>query len=275
MVTITKDNQDAISYVSDFIDGQWQEDSNRYIGIGYDDGAFRKATIRGYCLAEQGNVCCYCSKEIDNSSNTQLEHIIPRAKETLESYFVYSPILSQNIVLQSFFAKSTERKTTPPFPHHIAYQNIVASCNGITFNSSEDFTCCNRNREDYFIPPYNLVPNNIVYLNDGTIYSTIDTTYEEKGIQYDCITRLNLNKQTLKNIRRMWFLFANSDVTENELINANNENRILEVITLHIEASPFKLPSDRNVIDSFKTLYTWDILLKYRYFLNYFRTNNN
>jgi len=273
MVTITKDNQDAISYVSDFIDGQWQVDSHRYIGIGYDDGAFNKATLRGYCLAEQGYVCCYCSREIENSSKTQLEHLIPRARETnqeiLDRYFGYSPILSQNIVLHSDFAASTEMQTTPPFPHHIAYQNIVASCNGKTFKFSEDFTCCNHNRGNDFVPPFNLMPDSIRYEKDGTIYYTHDE------IDNRFIKPLNLNKEILKRIRRIWFLFANSEVTEDELNNAKNAEIIIEVMTLHLEINRFKSPSDRNIIDSFKTVDNWNTLMNYRYFLNYFRNNNN
>jgi hypothetical protein len=272
MVTLEKNNQEAIAFVSEFIENQWQDDSNKYIGIGFDDGAFNKTTLKGYCLAEQENVCCYCSREIDKSSNTQLEHIIPRAKktnqDTLERYFVYSPILSENIVLQSIFADSTERQSTPPFPHHIAYHNIVATCNGKTIETTEDTTCCNRNRGDDFVPPFNLMASSIAYLKDGTIY------YINDEINYRNINPLNLNKDLLKNIRRIWFLFANTDVTENELLNANNQEKILEVITLYLEVSTFKSPSDRNVIDSFKTLSNWGTLMKYLYFLNYFRTNN-
>lgn len=272
MVTLEKNRQDAIREVSEFIDGQWQTDSNRYIGIGYDDGAFNKATLKDYCLAEQEYVCCYCSREIDNSRNTELEHIIPRSvstSEALQPYLDFSPILASNVVLHQGFRLSTERQTTPPFPHHIAYHNIVASCNGKTIDTSEDTTCCNRNRGNEFIPPFNLMANSIFYLNDGTIY------YINDEIDNRNINPLNLNKDLLRNIRRMWFLFATSEATEDELINANNEEGILEVITLHLEVSSFKSTSDRNIIDSFKTLSNFGTLMKYRYFLNYFRTNNN
>lgn len=278
MVNLNKDNQDAIAYVSNFIDGQWQNDSNRYIGVGYDDGAFNKATLKGYCLEEQNNVCCYCSREIENNPQTELEHIIPRARNIdnveLQRYFLYSNILSQNIILQSEFSAATALQETPPFPHHIAYHNIVASCNGITFKSSEDFTCCNRKREDDFIPPYNLIQNNIFYLNDGTIYSTIDTTYFEQGIPYKSITHLNLNKQTLKNIRRIWFLLSKTDVDINELLQATSIAEFKEIFTLYLRVHLLKVPSDNNLIDSFENETSWKVLMQYKYFLTYFRNNN-
>lgn len=273
MITLEKNNQNAIADVSLFIENQWQDDSNRYIGLGYDDGAFDKRTLKQYCLAEQGYVCCYCSREIDNSKYTQLEHIIPRAKNIdnseLLQYFRFSLVLSQNIMLQSDFCALNTKLNTPPFPHHIAYQNILASCNGKTINSSEDPTCCNRNRSNDFVPPFNLMPNSISYDRDGTIF------YVNDEIDNRYIKPLNLNKDLLRRIRRIWFLFASSNITEDELIHTNNEEEIIEIFTLYVEVNPYKFPTDRNTIDSFKTLSNWNTLMKYRYFLNYFRTNNN
>jgi hypothetical protein len=278
MVSLNKNNQTAIDYVTNFINGQWLENNiggNEYRNIGYN--SINRTQYKTYCLQEQENVCCYCSREIANNPNTELEHIIPRSvatNEALQPYFSLSNILADNTVLQEDFRLSTERQATPPFPHHIAYQNIVASCNGITFKSSEDFTCCNRKRQDDFIPPYNLIQNNIVYLPDGTIYSTIDTTYEEQGIQYDSITRLNLNKQTLKNIRRIWFLLASSDVNINQLTQATTIENYSEIFTLYLRVNPRKVTSDNNLIDSFENETSWKVLMQYKYFLNYFRNNN-
>lgn len=119
MLTISKNLQQAIEHVSTFINGQWQSDSNKYIGIGYDDGAFDKATLKGFCLDEQEKVCCYCSREIFDAPSTQLEHIIPRDKSTdqsvLDKYFEYARILQENIVLQSVFSDTEEKLATPRF----------------------------------------------------------------------------------------------------------------------------------------------------------------
>ncbi len=278
MVTIEKNKQAAIDYVNEFIKGQWLENNNggfEYRNI--DFNSINRTIYKTYCLEEQEYVCCYCSREIANNNHTELEHIIPRSvttNEVLQHYFSLSNILADNIVLQEVFRLSTAQETPPPFPHHIAYQNIVASCNGITFKSSEDFTCCNRNREDFFIPPYNLIPNNIVYLNDGTIYSNIDTNHKEQGIPYESLTHLNLNKQVLKNVRRIWFLLANSDVHLNQLLQASNIDDYKEIFTLFLRVNPMKAISDNNLIDSFENTTSWTVLMQYKYFLDYFRNNN-
>lgn len=273
MVQITKNNQEAIDCLSSFINGQWLENNNggfEYRNIGYDH--INKATYRNFCLEEQNNVCCYCSKEIDNSPTTELEHIIPKAvidNPALQRYFEYSSILAQNIVLQNNFTAASSLQVMPPFPHHIAYHNIVASCNGRIIDTSEDFTCCNRNRSNDFIPPFNLMPKSIDYMNDGTVY------YVNDEIDNRHIKPLNLNKDLLKSIRRIWLLFAKSDVTEAELVDVANEAKIKEIIALHLDANPLKSSTDGKIIDSFKTLQLWETLMKYKYFLHYFRTNNN
>lgn len=278
MVSLNKNNQTAIDYVTNFINGQWLENNSggfEYNNIDYN--SINRTHYKTFCLAEQENVCCYCSREIVNNHHTELEHIIPRAvdaEEALQPYFNFSNILADNIVLQESFRAATIQQTPPPFPHHIAYQNIVASCNGITFKSSEDFTCCNRKREDDFIPPYNLIQNNIFYLHDGTIYSTIDTTYLEQGIQYKSITHLNLNKQTLKNIRRIWFLLSKTDVDINVLLQATSIAEFKEIFTLYLRVHLLKVPSDNNLIDSFENETSWKVLMQYKYFLTYFRNNN-
>ncbi len=272
MVTLLKNNQTAINHVSDFINGQWLENNDggfNYRNIDYD--SINRSEYRRFCLKEQENVCCYCGREIADNNFTELEHIIPRSVTTIEGlqpYFALSSILSNNIVLQESFRQSTTQQTLPPFPHHIAYHNIVASCNGKTIQSSENLTCCNRHRKDDFIPPFNLMPKCVGYANDGNVYYI----YDENDNQY--INPLNLNKVLLKHIRRIWFLFSRSDVNEQDLAQVNNEASILEVITLHLEVNPFKELIDRNIIDSFKTLSNWNTLMKYRYFLNYFRINN-
>jgi hypothetical protein len=270
MVSINKDNQQAITNVSNFISMQWQEESNRYINIDYD--SINKTEYKINCLSEQQYVCCYCSREIENTPQTELEHIIPRSIHTpdsLQRYLDFSPILLNNIILQEDFRKSTEEQNTPPFPHHIAYQNIVASCNGKIKDTSENITCCNRKREDTFIPPFNLMPKSIKYLKDGSIY------YENDEIDNRFINSLNLNKVLLKKIRRIWFLFTASGVTLDDLLKINTLEQIKEIITLHIDINPLKTVADSTSIHSFKNEANWKMLMNYKYFFNYFIIPNH
>lgn len=272
MVHLTKDNKTAITFVSTFIKGQWLPNNNggnEYLNIGYDD--INKTHYKSFCLAEQENVCCYCSRKIDDRSEIELEHIIPRSvkgNEKLQEYFDYSDILKQNVVLQEVFRLSKIQQATPPFPHHIAYHNIVASCNGRTFAPSDDFTCCNRKRENEFIPPLNLMVQCIGYENDGTMVYLPDIQNREY------INTLNLNKQALKNIRRLWFLFSRSIVTINELLAATTEEDYMELLTIHIFANPLKVLSDNRLIDTFSVESAWNVFMAYKYFLSFYRNNN-
>jgi len=272
MVSLDKDNKTAIDYVSEFIAGQWLENNDggyEYRNIGYDN--INKAAYRAFCLEEQENVCCYCSREIDDSLHTELEHIIPRSvknEQELQQYFNYSSILAKNVRLQEGFRVSAVQQITPPFPHHIAYHNIVASCNGRTFDTSEDFTCCNRIREDSFIPPLNLMGKCIAYENDGTI------VYLPEMQNRVYINTLNLNKQKLKDIRRLWFLFSRTPVTIDDLLAATTEDDYKVLLTIHIITNPLRFFSDNRLIDTFNVEAAWSIFMNYKYFLNFYRNNN-
>lgn len=101
MVSINKDNQQAITDVSSFISRQWQEESNSYINIDFD--SINKTEYKINCLSEQQYVCCYCSREIENTPQTELEHIIPKSINTIDSlqqYLDLSPILLTHIARQ-------------------------------------------------------------------------------------------------------------------------------------------------------------------------------
>lgn len=196
---------------------------------------------------------------------TELEHIIPRAKQSIEDfepYYASSHILQQNVVPQNSFETATNERNMPPFPHHIAYHNIVASCNGRTFESSEDFTCCNRKRGDDFIPPFNLMKDSVGYLPDGTI------VYLKELKNRDYFEILNLNKETLRNIRRLWYLFSQSNLSAQLLDNAVE---LEEIITVHaIAHSPTPI-EDIKLLETFSNQTMWNAFKKYSYFLTYYK----
>lgn len=265
MIRLDKTNDEAIQHVAGFIKRQWSEDSNRYINISYND--IDKSEYRKFCLKEQNNFCCYCSRQIDDSSATELEHIIPRSKKTdeivLGKYFEHSDILAKNIVLQDVFKSSDQIQTPPPFPHHIAYHNIVASCNGKTFEESDEFTC-NRARKDDFIPPFNVMEDCITYLQDGTVLYSMDITKSEY------IASLNLNKQVLKDIRRLWFLLAKSDIPFEEIQQATTESDYRRILTLCTATSRFKRATDDALRLSFSTKAKWNVFITFQYFYHFF-----
>lgn len=258
MVSLEKNNPHAIAFVQDFIQGQWQED--KYVNIGY--GNINKHTLRTFCAEEQHWICCYCCRDISHPGDITLEHIIPRAcnDDEFQKYIALSPILHDNVVLQDVFANAEEMRTPPPFPHHIAYHNIVAACNGRVSDYTEEFTCCNPERGEVFLPPFNLMGDCITYHPDGTV-SYEDTEY---------VNLLNLNKGLLKKIRQLWYLFATSDIIWQDIQDANTEQDRAVLFAVYI-LNGENLRAKSNLTNMFRLEDFWKIFLKYSYFFNRFR----
>lgn len=281
MIYVSKTNQKAIDFVSNFLNCGFNEEENRYIGIGYAQIRNQVNIFRGFFVAEQQGKCCYCCRTIDNSSRTELEHIIPQSKNTIDEfqrYYDLSNILRDNVVPQSIFESATTQLATPPFPHHIAYHNIVASCDGRNFASSVSgsFTCCNRKRGNDFIPPFNLMENSIEYLPDGTI------VYKNAPENRDYFEILNLDKALLNQIRRLWFLFSKSSLHLDDILNDNFANviteeivSITEKIVAHAIANSDFPMEDSNLTATFSTSDTWNVFKQYYYFFDYYREKNN
>ncbi|WP_121965002.1 hypothetical protein [Myroides sp. N17-2] len=271
MIYLDKTNTSAIKYVEDFINNNWlpynDNDDCKYINIDFRDIKNPVSTFKAFFVEEQENICCYCSRKILNDNNTELEHIIPYALSDIlefQLYYDLSPILENNVMPQDTFINTLTKRILPKYPHRIAYHNIVASCNGQTFKGSEGFTCCNRERGNEFIPPFNLIHNSISYLKDGTI------VYLEDLENQNGINILNLNKPLLQHIRRLWYLFSLSDLTINEIF--QYELPLDEHIVINaINHSP-QIEKDTNLLKVF-TNGLWDIFTQYSFFFNYYRIN--
>lgn len=280
MIYLTKDNQAAITYVAEFLDSNWLEQENgnyKYQNIGYRDIKNPVQRYRNFFVEEQRGKCCYCCRDIQNDHHTELEHIIPRSKfnvESFEPYYRYSSILHDHVVPQAIFEEKQglkdDKLVCPPFPHHIAYHNIVASCNGRTFESSANFTCCNRIRKDDFIPPFNLMQDSIRYLPDGSIVFEQDIA----GLTY--LNLLNVTKPILKSIRRLWYLFSKSTLTLAEVVNTSGQKK--QLFEYIVENAIVHAPAETTVEDyklagTFSEPVRWSSFVCYSYFFNYYRDN--
>ncbi|KFE98996.1 hypothetical protein [Chryseobacterium luteum] len=271
MIYIDKTNQEAIDFVTTFIDFNWLEQNDKtykYQNIGYPQIKNPVKRFRAFFVDEQNNKCCYCCRDIVNDNSTELEHIIPKTKSILidfEPYYQHSNVLRQNVVPQSIFELSISKLNKPPFPHHIAYHNIVASCNGKTFESSEDFTCCNRERGDEFVPPFNLMQDAIEYLPDGTI------VYMRELQNRTYFEILNLSKEILINIRRLWYLFSISQLTLEQILDEKSIITLEEKINVHAIAHSPTLIEDFKLLETFSNPNIWNIFKEYSYFFDYYR----
>jgi len=274
MQQILKINQTGNTIVSDFLRGQWQGSPvNGYRNIGYNH--MPKDALRNILLAEQNNLCCYCMRHIFYTSrenkNCTLEHIIPRAVNDYNTFLRYtnqSDILNENVVIQSVFTASTVMLEIPPAPHHIAYHNLVASCDGSIWDNPNQPTrytaqFCNGHRGNEFIHPFfydGHVNENIIYDHTGLVY------YTEDDDRQTMINHLNLNYATLKKVRRVWFFISTSEFNLVQVEAANDQLSRQNILTISILDSPLQNFQDDELINTFITDLFWGILLQYRWF---------
>ena len=116
-------------------------------------------------------------------------------------------------------AQKKVKITGMPYPHFVSYHNLVASCNGATF---EDKTlvnshCCNNNRQERFVMPIYLSPdlvNGISYTSKGEL------DYDDSV--YDCSwfdkKHLNLTNSWITLVRRIWCKISKSGYTDISIV---------------------------------------------------------
>lgn len=117
---------------------------------------YRKRLVN-ILLENQQNRCCYCLRKLktaqceeDSDEVVTLEHIIPRGFESGNGklpYYQSAPELSPEEVVMTDEYEQTYDQSKLGLPHKVAYNNIVASCNG-TFpyvrnqNEGKSKICC-------------------------------------------------------------------------------------------------------------------------------------
>ena len=156
---------------------------------GYNHRVFRKRLIN-VLLENQHNLCCYClrklktnQREEDSDKVVTLEHIIPRsytrANNQELSYYQNVPELSlTEVVVTDEYESLNNNQGGTAQPHKVAYNNLVASCNG-TFpyvrneNEGKSKLCCNEFRKNEKAYPIYFIENihqYIDYQSDGNVY---------------------------------------------------------------------------------------------------------
>lgn len=198
--------------VDTFIKGQWQEETHKYVNLNYK--TFRIDEMAALTIEEQGGYCCYCMRELNNmpkSKNVTLEHVIPnktKVEVDYNKYICYGALDAGHVVFGGNIDKTQQLKL-PPYPHFVAYENLVASCNGKLIEEGSAVIslhhCCNNKRKSDEIVPLFFLPNVselITYAPDGSI--AYDEIY--KKTIHDI---LNLDHKTLVLFRRGWCSICN------------------------------------------------------------------
>lgn len=223
-----------------------------------------KNQLRDLLIEEQSYLCCYCMRELLKDETTTMEHVIPKGfnQSELNLYISKYPSYFTEVVHRDCFTNSS---TTPPYPHQVAYQNIVASCKGILDEMSESSYCCNNKRRRGEIHPImfnDSVEQYVEYIAlSGEIRSC--NTADKSSID-STISNLGLNNDTLKEIRYLWALTAKKETLIQPSTNKRDAIQSLFGTDL-FSAIPIAYKK------YFKTEYYWKLLHSYRWFEGYFQ----
>ena len=167
-------------------------------------------------MSEQDNRCCYCLRRLQEGvigcdETVTIEHIVPQSFDDSNSsefvkYADFAPSIKENVSLTKIFETQPGVQSMPPFPHRVAYDNMVVSCNGSFPPGVKSSVCCNIKRESKLaLPVYfrNDVSQFVEYLNNGDIQANPASPYCTE--LREVISNAALDCPSLKEIRMVWF----------------------------------------------------------------------
>ena len=247
--------------------------SIRYQNIDY-SGSF---TSKGYrdkllklAMSSQKKYCCYCLRKIRNSGQATLEHIIPQNSQTTEGYDKYHELSNQEILLTKDYT-SAQIQNRPPYPHTVAWNNLVLSCKGqFPLDNNVSSHCCNNARlSDYAPPVYYLsdIEDCISIMQDGSIRARIGNRYDDVD---STIKAAKLNCLALKEIRRLWYLLR--DLPYKEIVRCVYD-RNLRMKTL-VSAFTMNNLKDIHFVFKYQKDDYWQVFMKYHLFYRIFQGKN-
>lgn len=284
--TGTQFEAEGKKHTKDFIDSCWNDANHKYENLIYDSS--RLENLGSVLFEEQkdknGNsFCCYCMRRLflndtedKHKKNITYEHIVPHKIKYNEwqsdkaHYLKFSNLNKKHIAV-CFEGKLTNAQkkvkiTGMPYPHFVSYHNLVASCNGVTF---EDKTlvnshCCNNNRQERFVMPIYLSPdlvNGISYTSKGEL------DYDDSV--YDCSwfdkKHLNLTNSWITLVRRIWCKISKSGYTDIDVEMARNDKNLRQNIIDDVDSN--------NEISSWADNdIAWNLFSEYNWFYNYYKS---
>lgn len=294
--------EEGNSYSSDFLCESFNEDDKCFYPTisskqAYENFSNKKyrygdKSHRGFeplLVEEQKNYCCYCMGKIE-SHNVTLEHIIPESFDVNQNpnnefayYTGYAPILSLNVELASTFTKKQfftkeDIKKIEKYPHLISYVNIAASCHGIIDKKDGTSCFCNNPRGNKRIIPLMLMENSpsiVTYNQLGIININLKKEEAESTIK-----ALQLNNDTLQEIRMLWYKISRTSRTVMDVISISSlKDKIIlfkeifntnDYTTLEDKWKSYVPVPQLNNIDQSETVY-WNLFIKYEWFYEYYK----
>lgn len=265
------------SIVNEFMLEQWDDDSQRYINLKYQHFGEYKERMVALLRLEQSGLCCYCMRKLSDQ-NTTIEHVIPNKFKPKPNFpdelhlYMQCGYLRDNVTIWS--EQDFNRiHTTPPFPHFIAYYNLVASCNGSLSDNNgatlERHQCCNNRRESDFVIPLFFISDisvRISYSREGEVQydEEIDDNKDVTSISH-AIKVLKLNHDSLKLVRKAWHLIGGIIEVEEAVACVSDLDKRLEILD---EADID--PLIKNTL--FSDIY-WKLFSEYSWFQSYYHPN--
>lgn len=260
----------------------WLKEERRY-PVDY-DGSFKSlpskenshyVQMTNILLQNQNCHCCYCMRRLTGVGDTTLEHIVPQSA-TAEDFEKYRkdefPYIKNHLILSDVFSK----KINPPLvprPHTVSYDNLVASCKGLfprinEINEAEQdtsgHTCNNVRGNKEALPIYLLhnVSSIIKYQKNGDIVVSPENEWCSSATTM--IISANLTRESLTDIRRLWYVFKN--VPREDILSCKNEDDRLAPILDNLYLTDIDRKSIKRLSLKFKKEDYWKIFLLYDWF---------
>ena len=236
-------------------------------------------SLKRQLLNENGHRCCYCMRRIAERDTT-IEHIIPNKIEDHVQYDKYRKYYPRELWEKMIFSKdflTNPRWPFRAFPHSVAYENLIPSCNGkFARSASEDIhaaddrtsKCCNNKRSDEFVIPFVLdqhMVDEFKYKPNGLVVwpvtdSTIQGNERKKLLEEHkkTIDALDLNCPELVAIRRIWFFLS-----------SNGEDCVAELkerVIFALTEDECLTAEECSMLLNFWYDNYWSLLEEYRYF---------
>lgn len=236
-------------------------------------------------LEEQNKYCCYCMRRLEEGE-VSVEHVVPESFDGLneqEEYTFYAShagcignyVELGNVVAQQNFPTEESVAALTKFPHLIAHSNLTAACMWKKPNGEEIGCCCNNKRHNKRILPLMLMPDveqQVHYSTDGTLQVLYPNT---DNIVVETINHLNINNDTLKEIRHIWYLISLTTFDYDHIRSLDKVERSALFKNLFLKNSfaevEEKFRKFAHGIGSQTPIY-WNLLIKYDWYLYYYRS---
>ncbi len=246
--------------------GVYELDLYKYISADFlPDGRIKtRQMLVQILLDEQHGRCCYCMRQIDGlpPEERSIEHVIvnhPRDANDYDQYLGHGSLLDTSDMIQTaeFVGDQTP---PPPYPHSVAYENMLMSCAGHCHLGSNTSHSCNNKRVHEFVMPLPLMPdvnNEVKYGKNGFVHWT-----KEKNTSRPTVEVLGLNNNVLRIIRRIWCKVSSKKM---DIADCDRQVLIYEVLGDMLDDGEDDATLQLLFLFANNNWY-WNLLSEYKYF---------